>query len=127
MSKSVQVLINGKITFHDLSTFLGQVTNVRFVQNMEVEWLLTTAEAFLVDIRLYENDGTLEDDQGIDFSKYKYVLSLQAHSELDEVTNSEWAKQMAFFLAAVTSSRLNINCAVVDDLQNLLGVLPTVH
>jgi len=76
-----------------------------------------------VDILAYA-DHELEDDAGIEFSRYPIQVQFVKHAGSDAELRTELARIMAQLAGSVISSETKCECLVVDEVQRLARKFP---
>lgn len=103
---------------------LKSILKVDFVKNQLAEWDLFEAVLLETFISVYEARD-FEDDLGIPFSEYNYVVSIVCMKGKVLVKyRSNWAELFTIILANILSANLNCKCIVVRNMSELLESFP---
>jgi hypothetical protein len=124
VAKSTGIFVRDGCSMDDLTACVAELTGHGLKPVNHVNWPLYNTHASGIDVRVYAQEG-LEDDQGINFSQYAYVVDCE---ELPGIVGERyrpgWRHLFASVLAEYIARRLGWDCIVVDNMQQLLDSFP---
>jgi hypothetical protein len=118
MSRSVDIFIKSSASFEEVLQLLQRITGNTFSKNSSVSWNLYNLQIFETDIALFESD--FDDNLGIEFSKYQFVVSISVWNTFCERYKYQWVTSFPIVLAKIIHQESGSECIVVDDMQTLV-------
>lgn|SRR5262249_42711758 len=124
MSHVTNVLVEGDIGISLIAASLGELIGHELQERIAEIGNLYETTIMGVNVYIYDEPG-LEDDCGIEFSKYRYVINYKRYSgSVESGYQIDLCHILALISASVISRKLNCECLVVDNLQAVVQSFP---
>lgn len=121
MSESVTVHLRGPFTLDELCRCVELTIGHPLAKDSNVEWNLLRTACLGLELSVYENRD-FEDDSGIEFTAFSFVVSVDALPDSIEHEHSAKYQEMVGRVLALSCCReLKSDCIVVRNLQHLVG------
>lgn len=121
MSCSASVLVQEGISIEELAQYIGAWAGLPLVRVNEAEWPLYQAELAGVELSVFDCDG-FEDDSGIAFNSYAYVVDLVLlRSCVEYELQRSLQLSLAKAIGSLVATRFQCGCLVVDNMQTAVA------
>lgn len=120
MSRSITSFVKSDLSITDFVLKLEDILKISFIQNLHVEWDLFETKIMGLFISVFDSEG-FEDNLGIDFSRFNYVIDVELIStDIPEKYSEEWVKIFTIILVNILTKQLNCDFVITDDMQEVL-------
>jgi hypothetical protein len=121
VSTITSIFVRTNLTFQDVATRLEQDLEMRFKSTADVDiGSRNTCDALGARFSLFDNHG-LEDDMGIEFSRYQYEFDIEIdRRHIDSELSDFYQQYLTLYLLERILARTDWECIAVANLQRIL-------